>query len=151
MGIFFRGNERRIRSVRMAFFGRILWDSLCYVELLLSTVVHAVYALHLFFSAMWIDFMNATFTSTTPRLISSRIAPVIEPAEGRGNKASFYSVKTEATDLSLAGAFLEDHQKAPIVLVHGIFGFGKEVSVKVLLIFASLCINFPGISRDSFE
>lgn len=135
----------------MAFFGRILWDSLCYVELLLSTVVHAVYALHLFFSAMWIDFMNATFTSTTPRLISSRIAPVIEPAEGRGNKASFYSVKTEATDLSLAGAFLEDHQKAPIVLVHGIFGFGKEVSVKVLLIFASLCINFPGISRDSFE
>jgi hypothetical protein len=121
------------------------------VELLLSTVVHAVYALHLFFSAMWIDFMNATFTSTTPRLISSRIAPVIEPAEGRGNKASFYSVKTEATDLSLAGAFLEDHQKAPIVLVHGIFGFGKEVSVKVLLIFASLCIYFLGISRDSFE
>lgn len=104
--------------------------------------MHAVYALHLFFSAMWIDLMNATFTSATPRLISSRIAPVIEPAEGRGNKANFYRVETEATDnnISLAGAFLEDHQKAPIVLVHGIFGFGKEVSVRVLLIFASLFV-----------
>ena len=119
-----------VQAVRMGMLRRMFWDVVCFIELLVSTVVHATYALNIFFSALWIDFMSG-FTSSPQE--SARVAPVIEADENETDnreRSNCVIVKTESDEhnLGYAGSFMEGHEKAPIVLVHGIFGFGAQVS-----------------------
>ncbi|CAM6042868.1 unnamed protein product [Sphagnum compactum] len=80
---------------------RILWDVVAIAEVIVSIVVHLSYGLSIFGSAVWIDVMSilsASSNSTPPR-----------------HKPK----KRDSSDDKLLV------KKAPIVLVHGIFGFGK--------------------------
>jgi triacylglycerol esterase/lipase EstA (alpha/beta hydrolase family) len=103
---------------------RMFWDFVYFVEVLVSVVVHATYALNMFFRAVWSDF-------TPGPQHSARVAPVIEADESEvdcretSNSIMMYS-ELNGHDLGYGGTFMKGHEEAPIVLVHGIFGFGSE-------------------------
>ncbi|KAG0626649.1 hypothetical protein M758_2G141100 [Ceratodon purpureus] len=108
----------------MGLLRRIVWDSLCFVEVIVSAVVHGCFGLNLFFSAMWIDAMS-TFTSSSQQSCA-RISPVIEAVESETEKQKMSSCNTNGHSLGNSGHYLEGYDKPPIVLVHGIFGFGEQ-------------------------
>jgi hypothetical protein len=103
----------------MGMLRRIVWDVLCFIEVLVSAVVHASFGLTLFISAMWIDAMSA-FTSSSQQC--GRVSPVIEADGSETDNQKMPSAHSDGN-----GACLEGFEKAPIVLVHGIFGFGEQV------------------------
>lgn len=105
----------------------IFWGILCVLEVFVSIVVHASYALSILFSAIWIDIK--TGSSSGPQH-SAKVTPLIEAAEQDTDYkgvSNFVVADTANESLSAAGAFFEAHEKVPIVLVHGLFGFGKGV------------------------
>lgn len=111
----------------------MFWDFVCFVEVLVSIVVHVSYGLNLFLTALWIDFMSG-FTSGPEQC--ARVSPVIEADESEvDNRESsdcvMVSGESDGLKLGYAGSFMEGHEKAPIVLVHGIFGFGEKVSLYI--------------------
>jgi hypothetical protein len=139
-------SELLVQVVRMGMLRRMFWDLLLFVELLVSTVVHATFALNIFLSAVWLDYMS-NFTSSPQE--SARISPVIEADESETDnreRSSCVVVRSESDEhnLGYAGSFMEGHEKAPIVLVHGIFGFGAKVSlyISVYDLFLSPCVVY---------
>ncbi|KAG0569655.1 hypothetical protein M758_6G101500 [Ceratodon purpureus] len=117
----------------MGMLRRMFWDLVCFIELLVSTLVHATYALNIFLSAVWIDFMSS-FTSSPQE--NARISPVIEADDSETDnreRSNCVMVRSESDDhkIGYAGSFMEGHEKAPIVLVHGIFGFGAQKLGKI--------------------
>lgn len=120
-----------IPGVRMETLRRMFWDFVCFVEVLVSVVVHATYGLYMFLRGVWSDF-TPDFTSGPQQC--ARVSPVIEADDSevdnreRSNGVVMRS-ESDGRDLGYGGSFMEGHEEAPIVLVHGVFGFGAEVSL----------------------
>jgi hypothetical protein len=128
---------------------RILWDVVAIAEVIVSIVVHLSYGLSIFGSAVWIDVMSilsasSSSNSTPPRHKPKVVTTVLheekpddDPDHHHSSQLGLEEVAEEnkkqqqlatiATTEESNRAFLDGHQKAPIVLVHGIFGFGKGV------------------------
>jgi len=109
---------------------RMFWDFVCFVEVLVSVVVHVSFAVNMFLKALWSDFKLSFICGPQQ---SARVSPVIEADESEVDNRERSNVvvmrsESDTENLGFAGSFMEGHEKAPIVLVHGIFGFGAEVS-----------------------
>jgi hypothetical protein len=116
--------------VKMETLRRMLWDFVCFVEVFVSVVVHATFGLNIFLKAIWGDVKSGSIIGPQQ---SARVSPVIEADESEvDNRETSNSIvmhsESDGPNLGYAGPFMEGHEKAPIVLVHGIFGFGAEVS-----------------------
>jgi hypothetical protein len=115
----------------MGMLWRMFWDFVSFVDIVVSCVLHTVYGIHMMASAMWMDFMSSSTSSAAQE--SGRISPVVEADERETDNRARSKGVTLATgadghNLGYAGSFMEGHEKAPIVLVHGCFGFGEHVS-----------------------
>ncbi|CAK9227938.1 unnamed protein product [Sphagnum troendelagicum] len=119
---------------------RILWDVVCIAEVIVSVVVHLSYGLSVFGSAVWIDVMS-TLSASRPqsrRHAHARVHPIVDE-NGENSKfvadddddddderATTRAVKQQHVEGFGAHVLEGHHEKPPIVLLHGIFGFGKE-------------------------
>lgn len=109
---------------------RVFFDFIYVIEVFVSTIVHATYGLNLFLTVVWVDLMSGFMSSPQQ---SARVSPVIETGatetdDREVSNCVMLSSKSDDHSLGYAGAFMEGHETAPIVLVHGIFGFGSQVS-----------------------
>ena len=95
----------------------------------MSAVVHGCFGLNLFLSAVWIDAMSG-FTSSPQQC--AQISPDCATDERKYNQ-KMSSCDSDEHNLCFSGPCMEGHDKAPIVLVHGIFGFGEQVSLYISL------------------
>ncbi len=131
---------------------RILWDVVCIAEVIVSVVVHLSYGLSLFGSAVWIDVMS-TLSASRPqsrRHAHARVHPIVDE-NGENSKfvaddddddderATTRAVKQQHVEGFGAHVLEGHHEKPPIVLLHGIFGFGKGVGITHLCCKAPLC------------
>lgn len=109
--------------------------SLCLLctELSISVFVHLIYAASILFSALILDFYEfissgSISTSTTTTALEGITATALEGTlESQPKPSTEPKITSEdAVEVVEASApVIEGHEDAPIVLVHGIFGFGK--------------------------
>ncbi|XP_024380414.1 uncharacterized protein [Physcomitrium patens] len=112
----------------MGMMRRVFFDFIYVIEVFVSTIVHATYGLNLFLTVVWVDLMSGFMSSPQQ---SARVSPVIETGatetdDREVSNCVMLSSKSDDHSLGYAGAFMEGHETAPIVLVHGIFGFGSQ-------------------------
>lgn len=90
---------------------------LCFAELLLSSVIHLVYGLYIFSSAVAFDIVEILNNHHLKKL---KIWETVAESYSKPN-----IVDSEGSRDIGNGPYFEGYEVAPIVLVHGIFGFGK--------------------------
>jgi len=143
---------------------RILWDVVCIAEVIVSVVVHLSYGLSVFGSAVWIDVMS-TLSASRPQSrphAHARVHPIVDE-NGENSKfvadddddddderATTRAVKQQHVEGFGAHVLEGHHEKPPIVLLHGIFGFGKEVGITLLYSKAPCVIRGNGICQAAY-
>ncbi|KAL3686972.1 hypothetical protein R1sor_013281 [Riccia sorocarpa] len=102
-----------------------LYSVVTVVELLVSSTVHVIYGLWIASSAITLTL--AGFISDEHRRSSSRVMPFLSTALSPMS-GTFVDVPGKEASRhmhSAATAFMDADVKTPIVMLHGIFGFGK--------------------------
>ncbi|KAG0613388.1 hypothetical protein M758_6G099300 [Ceratodon purpureus] len=112
---------------------RMFWDMVSYGDVIFSCFVHTFYGCHMMLTAIWMDLMSSSASGPEDRF---RASPVIEADESETDnreRSNGVVVTTESDghNLGYAGSFMAGHEKAPIVLVHGCFGFGEYKMGKI--------------------
>ncbi|KAJ7558371.1 hypothetical protein O6H91_04G036200 [Diphasiastrum complanatum] len=98
----------------------LLWNVWVATEVLISALVHFVYAVVIFCSAL---VSHTAIVSTSKGRKSAKIVPLdLDNTELTQNPTMSLASADQGNH---NGTFLEGFEEAPIVLVHGIFGFGK--------------------------
>ena len=113
----------------------MFWDMVSYGDVIFSCFVHAFYGCHMMLTAIWMDLRSSSASGPEDRF---RASPVIEADESETDnreRSNGVVVTTESDghNLGYAGSFMAGHEKAPIVLVHGCFGFGEYVSLSIFI------------------
>lgn len=108
----------------------LLYVTVTVAELCVSIVVHLGYALWIIGTVLLMDVVGWLTEEHHKR--SSKVIPLLVsafPSPVDGNLVQLSEVSYSMRDESkhFAGPPADAHVKAPIVLVHGIFGFGKGV------------------------
>ncbi|KAJ7537632.1 hypothetical protein O6H91_11G014800 [Diphasiastrum complanatum] len=101
----------------------LFWHFLSFIEVLVSATIHISYGLVILSSAIATDITNL-FTAVPEK--SSKIVPILDCLQSIIKDPTKQSSTKDYTELGLNGSVLNrGSAKTPIVLVHGIFGFGK--------------------------
>eukprot|EP00249_Psilotum_nudum_P000633 c12706_g1_i2 orf=407-1861(-) len=96
---------------------------LCFVELITSSVVHLTYALSILSSSMVADFLQ--FFTSIRRFRCAKVVPISNILPDC-TKSDLMMLESELDGQEVSTApVLVGQDDSPIVLVHGIFGFGK--------------------------
>ncbi|XP_024524255.1 uncharacterized protein LOC9655290 [Selaginella moellendorffii] len=99
-----------------------------FAELGLSVAVHFTYAMTIVSTVLLGDAIQLCCSSFRRRIRASRVVALQPEDESEEETHMFLANKGSPQESSATthhGTFLDGHEKAPIVLVHGIFGFGK--------------------------
>jgi hypothetical protein len=126
----------------MAIFGKFTSLMLQCSELSISALMHVAYAASILTTAILNDVCEFLSSGSFRHTATSKV--VNEAIEGITNIETDQSIALESgVEALLANnSLFTGHEDAPIVLVHGIFGFGKGVSAHPRLFVACWIVLF---------